>query len=287
MWLRRYFVLLGTITTLLGGIVGSIVATSPAASATIGGAALAAGTDGWVRCVNLSPGTPAVDIYLYPFGNPGHPIVLKHAEYGQAYSYMPVGAGQYTVAMRSVGAPVSSPPAVSTSFMVSPGQDYTVASIGPAANRQLEVLKDQMAAPKGRTLVRVIQASVQQRLVTVTDRRDVLASYLAIRPGLQTIQFSAPGGRTAMSITLAAGSVHTIVVLDGPLGLKVGNLTDAAGSQVAPVRGAATGMGGTAPHPSDPESALWLATLAAGLLFVTVGVVGLRRSRRAVTLVRE
>jgi len=81
-------------------------------------------------------------------------------------------------------------------------------------------------------------------------------------------------------VTLAAGSVHTIVVLDGTSGLKVENLTDAAASQVAAKGGAATGLGGTAPGPPAPGLAPWLATLAAGLLLAAAGGFGLRRSRR-------
>jgi Domain of unknown function (DUF4397) len=293
MGLRRYFARLAMITALLGGAVASIATTSPAASAAIPAPA----TVGYVRCANLSPGTPAVDIYLYAFGNPAHPTVLRHASYGDVSSYMPVSPGEYTVAMRPVGAAASSPPVVSTTFMVSAGAaDYTVASIGPAAARRLEVLQDQMAAPEGSALIRVIQASLKEHLVTVRDGRDVLAqqlafgsvtSYMTVRPGTQTVQFSAPGENAAMSVTLAAGSVHTIVVLDGSSGLKVDNLTDAAGSQVAPMGGAATGLGGTAPHDTVPDLAPWLATLAAGLLLVTAGVVRLRRSRRTATVMHE
>jgi hypothetical protein len=280
MGLRRHFVRLAAIITLLGGAVAGAAASSPAASAA---------TNGWVRCANLSPGEPAVDIYLYAFGNPERPTVLRHASYGDVSGYMPVSAGQYTVAMRPAGAPASSPPVVSTSFMVSAGTNYTVASLGPAAERRLEVLTDQMAAPKGTALVRVIQASLTQRLVTVGDGHHVLAqglafgsvtSYMPVRPGVQTVRFSAPGDDTAMSVTLTAGSVHTIVVLDGSSGLKVDLLTDAAGSQVAPYGGAATGLGGTAPRDDAPHLVPWLALLAAGLLLVTAGVVGLRRSRR-------
>jgi Domain of unknown function (DUF4397) len=282
MRLRRHVIVLAAIAALLGGVAFTT------ATATVAGAVPVA-ADGWVRCANLSPGTPAVDIYLIPFGNPGHPIVLRHASYGEVYSYMPVAAGQYTVAMRPVGAPASSPPVVSTSFMVSAGANYTVASIGPATARRLEVLKDQLAAPKGTALVRVIQASLKQNLVTVSDRKDVLArqlafgavtSYLTVRPGVQIVQFSAPGEHASMSVTLAAGSVHTIVVLDGSSGLKVDSLTDAAGSAVSPMGGAATGFGGTAPRDATPDSAPWLATLAAGLLLMAVGLVKLRTSRR-------
>jgi hypothetical protein len=289
MGLGRHFVLLAAIITLLAGAVASITA-----SAVMAGAAPA--NVGWVRCANLSPGVPAVDIYLIPFGDPGHPTVLRDGSYGEVYSYMPVSAGQYTVAMRPVGAPTSSFPVVSVNFMVNAGADYTVASIGPAAGRRLEVLKDQMAAPKGGALVRVFQASATQPLVTVSDGQNILArqlvfgaatSYLTIRPGVQTVQFSAPGVHTAMSVTLAVGSVHTIVVLDGSSGLNIYNLTDAAGSPVAPAGGAATGMGGTARHGTFRESAPWLAALAAGLLLITVSVVVLRRSRRAAAVVRE
>ena len=214
-----------------------------------------------MRCANLSPGTPE-DIYLYPFGDPMHPTVLMHDGYGSVSAYMPVKAGQYTVAMRPVGASASSPPSVSTSFMVSAGANYTVASIGPASARKLDVLTDQMAGQAGaKVLVRVIQASLKQPKVTVSVGGDTLArelafgaatSYQAIKPGTPTVTFTAAGGRAAKPVRLAAGSVHTIVVLDGASGskLKIDNLTDAAGSSDAPKGGAATGMGGTAPGPA-------------------------------------
>jgi Domain of unknown function (DUF4397) len=287
MRLGRHAALFTVIATLLAGVISVVapVATAAAASA------------GWVRCANLSPGTPSVDIYLIPFANPSHPIVLKHAEYGEVYSYMPVSVGQYTVAMRPVGAPASSPPVVSANFMVGAGTNYTVASLGPATGRRLEVLQDDMAAPKGKALVRVIQASVKQDMVTIADGQDVLAQqlafgavtqYMAVQPGAQNVQFTAAGGtHTSMSVTLAAGSVHTIVVLDGSSGLEVDNLTDAAASPISPAGGAGTGLGGTAPRDTAPDSAPWLATLAAGLLLSLAGVAVLRRSRRTAAIVHK
>jgi hypothetical protein len=282
---RRILALL----TMISALLGCAASLAPAASAA------AAPTTGWVRCANLSPGDPAVDIYLLAFGNSGNPTVLRHVSYGDVSSYMAVSAGQYTVAMRPVGASASSPPVVSANFMVSAGTNYTVASLGPASARRIEVLRDQMAAPKGSALLRVIQASLKQDQVTVSYGGDVLArqlafgavtSYMSVQPGTQTVEFSASGQQTTMSVTLAAGSVHTIVVLDGTSGLKVDNLTDAAGSSDAPSAGAATGFGGMAPR-AAPGSALWLATLAAGLLLMAVGVLGLRRSRRTAAVLRE
>ena len=287
MRLRRWFARLAAVITLLGSGVACLATSPLAASAAATGTAGA--SDGWVRCANLSPGTAAVDIYLYAFGNPGHPTILRHANYGNVSSYMAVSAGEYTVAMRPVGAAASSLPVVSTNFMVSAGSAYTVASIGSSAAQRALVLTDQMAAPKGTALVRVIQASVKQQQVTVDDGSDVLAqqlafgsatSYMAVQPGTQTVQFMASGDKVSMPVTLTDGSVHTIVVLDGSSGLTVDILTDAAGSQITPNGGAATGLGGTAPRDTVPGLIPWAGTLAAGLLLVTAGVIGLRRSRR-------
>jgi Domain of unknown function (DUF4397) len=272
------------LAALLGcGTLPALAAVSPAA------------TTGWVRLANLSEGSPAVDIYLLPFGDTANPTVLRAVSYGDVSSYLPVSAGQYTVTIRTVGASASSPPIVSVNFMVSAGSNYTVASLGPAAGRRLEVLKDQMDGSSGTALVRVIQASLKQDQVTVSVGGDVLAqqlsfgavtSYMTVRPGTETVQFSDSGQKTDMSVNLASGSVHTIVVLDGSAGLKVDALTDAAGSSAAPTGGAATGFGGTAPRP-PAGSAQWLATLAGGLLLIALGVVGLRRSRRTAAVVRD
>ena len=299
MRLARRLVLLTAATTVLGSAVAAIAAASPAAYAATTGApaatraqAMSAAADqenvGWVRCANLSQGTPE-DVYLFSFGDPENPTVLRHEGYGGVSSYMQLSAGEYTVAVRPVGAAASSPASITTSFMVSAGTNYTVASLGSATGRRLQVLQDQIVAPSGEALVRVIQASSKQPRVTVSIGADTLAqqlalgsvtTYQAIQPGTPTVVFSTPDGHTAMPVTLAAGSVHTIVVLDGTSGLKLDNLTDAAASQAAAKGGAATGLGGTAPGPPAPGLAPWLATLAAGLLLAVAGGFGLRRSRR-------
>jgi hypothetical protein len=280
MGLGRRLVLVTAVTALLGG---PVVATASAASAS----GSAAAGQGWVRCADLSPGTPE-EVYLYPFGNPSHPMMLMHQGYGSVSEYMPVAAGQYTLAMRPPGASASSPPTVSTSFMVSAGSNYTVASIGSAESRRLKVLDDQMAAAAGsKALVRVIQASVKQPQVTVSVGSDVLArelafgaasSYQSVQPGSPTVTFSAAAGHAAMAVKLTAGSVHTLVVLDGTSGLKIDNLTDAAGSTDSPKGGAATGFGGTAPS-AGPGLMPWVGTLAGGVLLAVAGGFGLRRSR--------
>jgi hypothetical protein len=284
MRLLRHIARLATIATLLGGTAAFAAATSPAVSA-----APTAMQDGWVRCAHLSPDAPAMDIYMYQFGDPDHPTVLRHVKYGGVSEYMAVSPGQYTVAMRDADAPASSPPVLTTSFMVNAGTAYTVAGVGPKPGLREEILKDQMNPPMGKALVRVIQASLKQSKVTVSYGPDVLArqlafgsatSYVAVSPGTRTVQFTAAGEQTAMSVRLRPDTVHTIVVLDGSSGLKVDALTDAAGSETMPMGGVSTGFGGTAPRqPSDP--APWLLLIAAGTLLAVAGLARLGRSRRA------
>ncbi len=272
--------------TLLGGLVALVTAAAPAASASALTTGSASASVGWVRCAHLSPNTPAVDVYMYAFGTTANPTILRHVSYGNVSDYMAVKPGQYTVAMRAAGAPSSSNPVLSSSFSISAGKSYTIAGVGPANGLRLQAFADQLTAPDGKSLVRVIQASLKEHNVTVSYGSDVLASnlkfdsstdYQAIDAGSGTVKLSSSGSDTSAPVELAADTVHTIVVLDGSDGLKVDNLTDAAGSQVAPAGAAQTGFGGTAPKPASP--APWLLTMAAGALLALAGFGSLRLSR--------
>jgi uncharacterized protein DUF4397 len=270
--------------TLLGGLVALVTAVAPAASAST--TESSAASVGWVRCAHLSPNTPAVDVYMYAFGTTSHPTILRHVSYGNVSDYMAVKPGQYTVAMRAAGAPAASKPVLTNSFSISAGKSYTIAGVGPANGLRLQAFDDQLTAPAGKTLVRVIQASLKEHNVTVSYGSDVLANklafasatnYQAIDAGSGTVKFSSSGSDTSAPVELSADTVHTIVVLDGANGLKVDNLTDAAGSQVAPAGAAQTGFGGTAPKPVSP--APWLLTMGAGALLALAGLASLRRTR--------
>ena len=169
--------------------------------------------------------------------------------------------------------------------MVTAGAAYTLAALGPDPGLRTEVLKDQMNAPAGKAVVRVLQASLKQHRVTVSYGPDVLArqlsfgaatSYKAVSPGVQTVRFAAPGERATMPVTMAADSVHTIVVLDDSSGLKVDAVTDAVGSRIMPAGAISAGFGGTAPRP-PANPAPWLVMIAAGALLTAAGLVRLRR----------
>jgi hypothetical protein len=280
--LSRHIARLAALAALLVGT----AAIAPAASASSGAAA--ASSDGWVRIAHLSPKAPAMDMYLFPFGDPAHATVLRDVAYGDVSAYMALSPGQYTVAMRGFGAPASSAPALTTSFMVSAHTAYTLAALGPDPGLRVEVLQDQMTTPPGRALVRVFQASLKEPRVTVSYGADVLAqqlgfgaatSYTSVLPGTQTVRFTAAGVSADMQVSLAADTVHTLVVLDGPTGLRIDELTDAAGSQIMPAGGASTGFGGTAPRP-PADIAPWLLLITAGVLLTAAGYGRLRRLGR-------
>ena len=238
---------------------------------------------GWVRLAHLSPNTPPVDVYLYSFGDPSAEQVLHHVGYGVVSAYEPLAAGEYTVAMRAAGAASSTKPVLSATLTVAPGGAYTVAGLGPESGLRLEVLQDQLTAAPGMAEVRLIQASLQQHEVTVTWNGQPavtnlafgsVSSYQAVSPATAALHVAGESESANSTITLAAGTVHTIVVLDGSKGLVLDNLLDAAGSGDLPAGAVATGFGGTAPRVPSPMP--WLYLIAAGLLLATAGGLGIR-----------
>jgi hypothetical protein len=281
---------LAAVSLLFGGLAAVAGAGSPAASA-----APLATQDGWVRIAHLSPEAPAMDMYLYPFGDSAHPTVLKDVAYGDVSAYMTLAPGEYTVAMRGFDASPSSHPALVSSFEVGAKTAYTVAALGPDPGLRVETLQDQMTAPRGKTLVRVLQASLKQDRVAVSYGAKPLAQqltfssvtpYAAVPAGQQAVKVTAPGVHTSTSLGLTANTVHTLVVLDSASGMKVDDLTDAVGIKAMPKGGTATGFGGTAPR-SPVDLAPWELMVLAGLLLTAAGVVfGLVRPRRTAAVHR-
>jgi hypothetical protein len=230
-----------------------------------------------------------VDVYLYSFNDPNAMIVVHHVAYGTISGYEKVPSGEYTVAMRAAGAPASSAPVISTTVDVLVGAAYTVAGMGPANGLRLAVLRDQLTTPRGKALVRIIQASLVQHRVTVKAGGNVLVSqlpfaditsYKVVSPGTWTVSASGETEHTQTQVTLVAGTIHTIVVLDDPGHLTLDDLVDAAGSRVVPAGAPATGFGGTAPRPGQSDL-LWIALVGCGLLLSAAGTRRAIRPRGA------
>jgi hypothetical protein len=261
--------------------IGLLALTAPAASAST------SSQDGWIQLAHLSPNTPAVDVYLYSFGDSKAQQVIQHVTYGTVSPFEALPAGDYTVAMRAAGAPATSKPVLSTAVDILAGHAYTVAGMGPASGLRLQVIPDKLTTPAGKVLVRVIQASLQEDSVTVTAGSHHLAtnlkfasvtSYRTVNPGTWTVHAVGGSESTASTIVLAAGTTHTLVVLDDPGKLSIDDLLDAAGS-VAATGGVQTGLGGTAAKPGAAMRP-WVAVSLGGLVIAGGGVILVSRRRR-------
>ena len=264
-----------------GLAVGGFAMMSPAASASSGGM-------GWLRLAHLSPNTPAVDVYLYSFKNPHAKIVLHHVAYGAVSKYEHVADGEYTVAMRLAGAKSSSKPVLSTTLDVVGSNAYTVAGMGPASGLRLKVLTDRRTAPRSKSLVRVIQASMAQNTVKVTANSRTLApkltfasvtGYKTVSPGLIDVEAAGSSEHASDTVKLGADGIYTLVVLDNHGSLKIDVLMDAMGSKVMPDGGAAMGFGGADPHPGGSWLP-WAGLAAAGLAAAAGGLIVSARRRR-------
>jgi hypothetical protein len=264
----------------VGFTFGPLAVGAPVASASTG--------VGWIRLAHLSPNAPSVDVYLYSFGNSSAVIVLHHVSYGTVSPFEQVAAGDYTVAMRAAGAPASSKPVLSTAVDVVAGHAYTVAGMGPASGLRLQIIPDRLTTPPGKAMVRVIQASLNQPVVTVTVGHTKLARHLkfasvtayhVVKPGTLSIRVAGSSERATDTVALMAGSLYTLVVLDAHGTLVIDCLMDAQGSKVAPMGAPQTGFGGTA---ARPGAALmpWAAAGLAGLLTAATGTVLVMRRRR-------
>jgi hypothetical protein len=261
----------------------TLVAFGIAATAT---PAHAAPGTGFVRLAHLSPDTPEVDVYLTSVAGAFAPKVFPAVGYGVVSDYLELPAGNYTVAMRSKDALATSEALLSKVVTVEAGKAYTVAGVGKFADKSLgiEILVDDLTRPgQGRARVRIIHASVKApeldislgsgapiaedvKFAQTTTYREVGSGRWSVR--LQPV----PSGQAAtVDVSLGAGSVYSLIVLDGSNGLTAKLRTDAQGGSVVPA-GINAGGGGQA-RGRTPASLLWggaalALLLAAGLAYL-------------------
>ena len=80
-----------------------------------------------------------------------------------------------------------------------PANHPRLRSLLAALALRLQVLRDRLTTPKGKILIRVIQASLRQHLVTVTAGKEVLARNLAFGQ-LTNYRVASPGTRTFRAV---------------------------------------------------------------------------------------
>jgi Domain of unknown function (DUF4397)/WD domain, G-beta repeat len=209
---------------------------------------------GSIRLSNLT--ASPVDAYLYSSGSSSPLVVLPHLTYGDVSSYQVVNPGGYTVKMRSAGSSASSTPVYTASVTVQPGRAYTAAVLtGKTGGGQLMVLNDSLTTPAGKSLVRVIQASLRQKSVkfycscggyiTTNAAPGSVSADAPIPPGGWTMTATGSSAKASLPVRLTADTVHTELVLDtAGGGIQVVNLVDSAGPGPAKLIAALPDPGG-------------------------------------------
>jgi hypothetical protein len=272
------------------GLAGAAVPAEPAAPS--------APADGWVRLGHLAPDTPAVDIYLAKFGQPGK-VAFRDAAYGNVTPYSALAAGTYTVSMRPASAPASSPPALSANLTVKADTSSTllVFQNGPNGTIRGQLFSDDLSTPPAGTgLVRVVQGAPEPGTMAITTTGgpslgDSLnygdaGRYVALPQGHWKVSLRVGQQVTPATVDVHSASVSTVVVIAKPGGgLTLSALRDSTGVAGAPRGAAATGAGGTAAW-SFPLLPVAVVALLVGGLSMLIGrgsaVPGAsRRDRRA------
>jgi hypothetical protein len=269
------------VTTLGLGLVGAV----PAA---------AAQDSAYLRLAHLSPDTPRVDVYLSAFNRPAFKQEIKGVGYGDMSDYQAIQPGQYTIAMRPAGADPATKPVISQTVNAQKGRAYTVAGLGAFAKLALKVLDDEISLPPaGQARMRVVNAaphvgdlSIQREGTAVIERAAFgnASSYTYVPAGATTLTVApVEAGPTNLPITLEAGSVYTVLVLEKSGSLSTAVRQDARGAAVVPDGAVETGLGGTADVSDVDSLAYWvgLALLTAAAAAGGALVLTTRRRRTA------
>ncbi|HEY8319526.1 MAG TPA: DUF4397 domain-containing protein [Amnibacterium sp.] len=250
-------------------------------------AAAASGDTGWVRVAHLSPDTKQVDVTLSSLSGGTTLYKLSSVGYGAVSQYIKLPPGTYAIAMVPAGAPAGSTPVVKASVTVDAGKASTVAALGLNKDLQTHVYADDLTAPaSGKSRVRVLQASTKHDTVTVKVGSQAVASdlsfaaaspYTDVSAGSQPVTLTGGGASKTSTVSLPAGSVHTLFVLDNASGgLTVSPILESSAAAVTPTGAIDTGAGGLAGAGATPALAGGLAALA-GVGGLAAGGVLLRR----------
>lgn len=270
---------MNTSRTRRSGIVAAIVAVAasiaiaaPSAATAAPAAAdtqirTAADGTGWLRLGHFSPDTKAVDVRVTALSGGSIMLELSDVAYGDISSYQALKEGSYTISMIPADSDDWSKVAISDTVTVNPSKATTVAAYGPTATLQLRAFSDDLTTPaSGNARIRVIQASTLTPTVNVKTstglaiasnaRPGSATAYAEVPAGSWNLQLAGAGITDTADVTVAAGSVNTLFVLDtADGGLTILPILDSAATPVTPVGGVQTGGGWLATHASAVAAA--------------------------------
>lgn len=267
----------------LAALFALAVAVSVLAPTAAGAGPSATPPTAWFRMAHFARDVPPVDLYLVPKASGPQQLMLRGLAYGGVSPYLTIDPGVYTANVRLAGADPASAPAFTGSADIVAGSAYTFAAFGQAANVTQRLLTDDLTPPAaGQASVRVVQAadvSVQTDVVGSVDPATITA-YTAVPAGRPVVNVTPVGGPTVTQpVALAAGSVHSLLVLRRGANLEVADIVDtftAAGPAPGGNAAGGTVVAGTLQLPASgrpelPRTGAELGLLAA-LAVVMIGV---------------
>jgi hypothetical protein len=272
---------------------------------------------GWLRVGHFASLTPAIDVYV------DGKVAAANVAFEQVTQYVPLVPGRHALVMRAASSPASAPPVASLSASVMTGSSSTAVVVNSSSGVTAWVFQDDLSAPPSREAkVRIVQAVPGVAAIDAfvapagssgasgtsatsgASSLDVSATlpgppafsrvplgaaspYVDLPAGSYDVQFRAAGSTqvvlSAHNWPVASGTVATVVVFNGPQGVTLEVLRDAAGPAAIPDGAMATGGGGLAHrHAGGLPIVVWaLPIIVAG---VAVASWTFGRARRAPAL---
>jgi hypothetical protein len=235
------------------------------------GRAMAAAPTGSLRVGHFVPGAGAVGINL-----DGHALI-GGLSFQQVTSYVAVPAGKHALEVVVPGTHGGSPQEHTATETVAPGGFLTVLIVADASGAlRVSSFSDNLSQPvPGDAKVRIIDSLARlptlggnltmvadpvssPTLVVPATAEGEASPYLNVRAGVYNVEFT--NARTGAEVLsgknwpVSAGTVASLVVLQGPSAPTLEVLKDAVGAANLPAGGMQTGGGGMALRPHGTSS---------------------------------
>lgn len=180
----------------------------------------------YIRLLHVSPGSPAVDIYI------NNVPTIRGLAYKGFTEYRPISSGLYNIKVYPSGNTTS--PLIDTSLFIPDGIIYTIAAIGTPPNISLQPIEDtRRPIIEGKTLLRFAHLSPDTPNVDITLPDGTIlfnnvgykqvTRYISVNPGVYRVQARLTGTDKVIlevpNINLSPNRFYTIYAV----GLSSGN----------------------------------------------------------------
>ena len=196
-----------------------------------------------VRVAHLSPGTGGADVWVTP-AKGARSEFAHDVTYGGVTPYAAVPPGIYNVQMYPTGTSTGKP-VLQGSIALIGGQSYTVAVTGPPTHLVDHVVNDSLVTPSAsKVSIRLVQASTNVGSPNISVKGGPLlvrsasygtvTSYATVGPGTWHLVLSTHP-KHHLTVTLAGGSVNTVVLLNSGSLAKAKVVVDSSAAPATPV----------------------------------------------------